>query len=518
MVILPFGDRAVLVEVASLDDVLALRELLAATRPAGVVDLVPAARTVLVRVDPRALPVAAARAWIEGTDAAASSAASTAHDVDVPIVYDGADLAETASLLDVSVDALVAAHSGAAWTVAFTGFAPGFGYLVSRDWPFDVPRLASPRTRVPAGAVGVAGEFSGAYPRETPGGWRLLGTTPARLFDPDRARAALLHPGDRVRFVPTRETALPAAPTAAAAPEPAMSARAAQTDAAFIVSAPGPLTTVQDQGRPGHLAEGVARSGAADRAALRTANRLVGNTEAAAGLEITLGGFRATAHRDLWVALAGAWGPIRLDGRPVDPLRAHRWPAGTDLEVLPFTAGIRGYLAVRGGVDAAAVLDSVATDVMAGLGPARLAAGSGIRAGDATAGEVPAEDLHPWSPPADVLDVPVAAGPRADWFTPEAQALLFDAVWSVTADADRVGIRLDGPALERTGDGELPSEGMLPGALQVPPSGRPVVLGPDGPVTGGYPVIGVVTDAGLDTLAQARPGTRIRFRHARPST
>jgi KipI family sensor histidine kinase inhibitor len=513
VVILPFGDRALLVEVASLDEVLALHARLAATRPAGVLDLVPAARTILVRVDPRALPLAAARAWIEGTDAAASINTATAADVDVPTLYDGADLAETASLLGVSVEALVAAHSAAAWTVAFTGFAPGFGYLVSPDWRFDVPRLASPRTRVPAGAVGVAGEFSGAYPRETPGGWRLLGTTAARLFDPDRARAALLHPGDRVRFVPTRASAVAAPETAA--PTPVVDAP--PTDAAFSVTAPGPLTTVQDQGRPGHLAEGVARSGAADGGALRTANRLVGNAEAAAGLEITLGGFRATAHRDVWVALAGAWGPIRLDGHPVDPLRAHQWPAGTDLEVLPFTAGIRGYLAVRGGVDAASVLDSVATDVMAGLGPMRLAAGSGIRVGDATAGEVPAEDLHPWSPPADVLDVPVAAGPRADWFTAEAQALLFDAVWSVTADADRVGIRLDGPALERVGGGELPSEGMLPGALQVPPSGRPVVLGPDGPVTGGYPVIGVVTDAGLDALAQARPGTRIRFRHARPS-
>ncbi|MDJ1114378.1 urea amidolyase family protein [Microbacterium dauci] len=507
MVILPFGDRSLLAEVASLDEVLALHARLAATRPAGVVDLVPAARTVLVRVDPSALPVSAARAWIEGADATPAEADRSATPlVEVPIVYDGVDLADVASLLGVSTDALAAEHAAADWTVAFTGFAPGFGYLVSADWRHDVPRLSTPRTRVPAGAVGVAGEFTGAYPRETPGGWRLLGTTPAQLFDPARSRAALLHPGERVRFVPTRATAFGAADART---------DAAPARAAVDVVAAGPLTTIQDQGRPGHLAEGVARSGAADRAALRTANRLVGNVESAAGLEVTVGGFRATARTDLWVAVAGAWGPIRIGGREVDPFRAHRWPAGADLEVGAFTAGIRGYVAIRGGVAASPVLDSRATDVMAGLGPARLAAGDGLALADETAGEVPPEDLHPWTPPGDALDVPVAAGPRADWFTAEARALLFDAVWSVTADADRVGLRLDGPALERIRHGELPSEGMLPGALQVPPSGRPVVLGPDGPVTGGYPVIAVITDDGLDALAQARPGTRVRFRHAR---
>ncbi|WP_394289551.1 biotin-dependent carboxyltransferase family protein, partial [Microbacterium sp.] len=123
--------------------------------------------------------------------------------------------------------------------------------------------------------------------------------------------------------------------------------------------------------------------------------------------------------------------------------------------------------------------------------------------------------LHPWGPPPAALAIPLAPGPRADWFSPQAYAQLFDAVWSVSADADRVGIRLDGPPLVRTHPGELPSEGMVPGAVQVPPNGLPVVLGPDGPVTGGYPVIAVVTDAGRDLLAQARPGSRVRFRPAR---
>lgn len=205
--LLAMGDRAVLAELDGLADVLALHARLSSTRPDGVVDLVPAARTVLVTVDARVLSIAAARAWIRRCARAASGASApagrTGHAV-LGIRYDGPDLAETAALLHMSVEWLVAAHRQAVWTVAFTGFAPGFGYLVSPDWPRDVPRLETPRTRVPAGAVGLAAGFTGAYPRATPGGWRLIGTLDpadtAALFDPDAAAPALLAPGTRVRF------------------------------------------------------------------------------------------------------------------------------------------------------------------------------------------------------------------------------------------------------------------------------------------------------------------------------
>lgn len=566
--ILPFGDRALLAEVADLGAMLSLHGRLAASRPAGVVDLVPAARTVLVVVDPAVLSLAAARAWIAGGEGAggaggagvtdAADAAPTGPLVELPIVYDGADLAETAALLGLDAAELAARHAAAEWSVAFTGFAPGFGYLVSADWPFPVPRLDRPRSRVPAGAVGLAGPFTGAYPRSSPGGWRLIGTTSAVLFDPAAATPALLQPGTRVRFRPApalpasapapAAPALPAsapapathapasAPSPTARPRPctetpearrgigaATTSRRAGTPAGRIrVLTPGPLATVQDQGRPGALAAGVAVSGAADRAALRIANRLVGTDERAAGVEITLGGFRAVwdaaasgADADLWFAVTGAWGPIRLGGRAVDPYVAHPWPSGAELEIDGFDHGARAYLAVRGGIAASAVLGSRATDTLAGLGPAPLAAGATLTpAGDVT-GPVPPADLHPWGPPPGEVEVALAPGPRADWFA--SSSPLFDAVWTVSPQADRVGIRLDGPALPRVRDDELPSEGMLPGAIQVPPDARPVILGPDGPVTGGYPVIAVVTDAARDLLAQARPGTRIRFRHARPA-
>lgn len=514
------GDRALLIEVAALADVPELLARLDASRPAGVVDLVPGARTVLVRVDPAVLSLAAARTWVDaptGSDAA-SAAVPQPRVVELEVTYDGPDLAETAALLDVAEGELVRRHLAAHWTVAFTGFAPGFGYLISPDWPYDVPRLPSPRTRVPRGAVGLAGAFSGAYPRETPGGWRLIGTTSARLFDPDAAPPAspvLLAPGTVVRFrhapVSTRHPT--AAPHSAPAPHSPETPRDA---AALRVVEPGLLATVQDLGRPGFAALGVAPSGALDRGALRTANRLVGNVEGAAGIEVTMGGFRAVAARDLWFAVAGGWGPVRVGGREVDPYEAHPWPAGDELHLDWFAHGARAYLAVRGGLGGRSAFGSRSTDVLAGLGVSTLRAGDELVTVVDGIHPIPIADVAPWGPPQDdVLEVELAPGARADRFAASALATLFDSTWTVANDADRVGMRLDGPELSRAHGGELPSEGMVPGALQVPPSGRPTVLLADGPVTGGYPVIAVVADAFIDALAQARPGTRIRFRHAR---
>ncbi|MCR2763213.1 5-oxoprolinase/urea amidolyase family protein [Microbacterium sp. zg.B48] len=534
------GQHAVLVEVDSLDAAVALRARLEATRPPGVVDLVPAARTVLVRVDPARVPLAAVRSWVAGatTDAAAAATAD-APLVELEVGYDGADLAETAELLGVSADELVRAHAAAEWTVAFTGFAPGFGYLISPDWTFDVPRLPSPRTRVPRGAVGLAAGFTGAYPRDTPGGWRLIGTTSAALFDPDAASPVLLSPGTRVRFRPVapggRTAAAPSGGRAATAPSdnetaaapsdnetaaaPSGSARAPRPGAPGLqVLEPGLLATVQDLGRAGSASWGVAGSGALDRGALRTANRLLGNPEDAAAVEVTMGAFRAVALRDLWFAVTGAWGPIRLDGRERDPYEAHPWPAGAQLQLDWFDAGARAYLAVRGGIDAAPVLGSRASDVLAGIGRPPLRAGDALPVGAEPADAIPVAVVAPWGAPHDdEIEVALAPGPRADWFAASALSVLYEAVWTVTTDADRVGMRLDGPALARTRTDELPSEGMVPGALQVPPSGRPTILLADGPVTGGYPVLAVATDAALDLLAQARPGARVRFRHARPA-
>jgi biotin-dependent carboxylase-like uncharacterized protein len=272
----------------------------------------------------------------------------------------------------------------------------------------------------------------------------------------------------------------------------------------------GPLATVQDLGRPGLAALGVGASGAADRRALRLANRLVGNPDGAAAIEVTLGGFAARFDALTRVAVAGA--PCRGVAMHA-PLYL---PAGGELRMGPAEAGLRTYLAVAGGVDVPAVLGSRATDTLARLGPERLREGDRLPVGRA-GGEGPGVDAAPVPPPDPDPVLRITPGPREDWFTAAALRALAETAWEVTSDADRVGIRLDGPRLERRADcaeRELPPEGMVEGALQVPPSGRPVLFLADHPVTGGYPVVAIVRAADLPAAAQVRPGATVRFRRA----
>jgi KipI family sensor histidine kinase inhibitor len=195
--VLPCGDRALLVEVDG-SAVAALRAALERSPLPGQVDLVPAARTVLVLLDrpPTDLDVATLRrATLESGPEEGVGAV-----VELAVVFDGPDLGEVAELTGRSVPELVEQLTAVELTVAFGGFAPGFGYLTGLPEELQVPRRATPRTRVPAGSVGLAGPYAGAYPRESPGGWQLVGRTDAVLFDVDRDPPALLVPGARVRF------------------------------------------------------------------------------------------------------------------------------------------------------------------------------------------------------------------------------------------------------------------------------------------------------------------------------
>ena len=197
--ILPYGDHALLVELDDLDSVLALFRGLAATRPSGVVELVPAARTVAVVVDPRILSLSGTRGWIERSEPLDANDVEE-REVVIDVRYDGEDLAEVARLTGLTESDVVAFHTGTPWRVAFGGFAPGFAYLVGDGATLDVPRRETPRTAVPSGSVGLAGVFSGVYPRSSPGGWQLIGRTDAALWDETADPPALLRPGTVVRF------------------------------------------------------------------------------------------------------------------------------------------------------------------------------------------------------------------------------------------------------------------------------------------------------------------------------
>ncbi|MEV8632249.1 biotin-dependent carboxyltransferase family protein [Streptosporangium sp. NPDC051023] len=284
------------------------------------------------------------------------------------------------------------------------------------------------------------------------------------------------------------------------------------------VIAPGPYATVQDLGRPGYGHLGVPCSGAADAPSLRLANRLVGNPEDAAGIELTFGGARLRFDAGAWVAITGAACPLEFVVRGTtvrQGMHAPFWvPAGGELRVAIPPAGLRTYLAVRGGLETPVVLGSRSTDSLCGLGPPPLRAGTVLPVGP-TRGLPPlTTDAVPPCPAREVLGV--VAGPRDDWFVPGALAGLCAEPYVVSQDSNRVGVRLSGARLERARGEELPSEGVVTGAVQVPPDGQPIVFLADHPPTGGYPVIAVLTSACLAAAAQLRPGDQVRFRLEHP--
>jgi biotin-dependent carboxylase-like uncharacterized protein len=281
----------------------------------------------------------------------------------------------------------------------------------------------------------------------------------------------------------------------------------------LTVLAPGPLATVQDRGRAGYAGIGVPRSGAADAAAAALANRLVGNLDGAATVEVTAGGLRVRAERALLVAVTGAPAAVTVDGRAAPFGAPFTLGAGAELALGTPPVGLRTYLAVRGGFDVRPVLGSRSTDTLSGLGPAPLAAGDRLPVGDLR-GEEPFVDVAPVRAPSSAPVLRVLQGPRRDWLDRAAWTQLTTRPWTVTTNSNRVGLRLDGPRLARARDDELPSEGLVPGALQVPPDGAPVLFLADHPVTGGYPVLAVVITADLPAAAQLRPGDTLTFRLA----
>lgn len=514
----PMGDHALLVGCADLEEVLALDAALRAAPLAGQRDLQPAERSLLVVLDgPRRVASAAATLRsLRPPPRVARDLRAVALDV----VYDGPDVEDVARLTGLSRDAVVAAHAGAAWTAAFAGFAPGFVYLVG-DFP-PVPRRDSPRTAVPAGSVAVGGAYSAVYPRRSPGGWHLLGRTDAVLWDAAADVPSLVRPGDLVTFRPVRATvpARGSAHAGTAPPSPPAHPAPPGGSATLTVLSPGLSTLVEDLGRPGRRDLGVAPGGAADRASARRANRLVGNARSAAVLETVLGGLTLRAEVPAVVALTGAARVLVVERAGVVRERTADAPvalaAGDVARVAAPPVGLRSYVAVRGGVAAAPDLGSRSRDVLAGLGPAPLAAGDPLTAGDAVVGAVgePEPAPLPDEPRAAaggsrVARVRVVAGP--DGLGTGSASALAAQDWVVGDAADRVGVRLSGTPLATDGAGERPSAGVVAGAVQVPPSGEPVVFGVDHPVTGGYPVVAVVVDADLDRLAQLRPGDRVRF-------
>jgi biotin-dependent carboxylase-like uncharacterized protein len=413
----------------------------------------------------------------------------------IDVVYDGEDLGELARDIGHSVDEVIELHLAREYEVEVLGFLPGFAYLGELDPALQRPRRATPRKRVPAFSVGIAGRYTGVYPSASPGGWHLLGTAGAvRLFDPCSDAPVLLQPGDRVRFRRVERHA----------PARVEEANDRNREGCLEVITSPPHATIQDLGRPGRRGQGIPSGGAWDVETHIATNRALGNPDTCATLELPLDRFRGRVAKDVWYSVDGE-----------EPVRA---TAGDIVEVLPNERAVR-YLGIEGGFDGDEVLGSRATLLVAGLGGLD---GRRVRKGDwldreqdrgpKTEDRKPkTEDRRPKTEDGDAI-IHVLPGPHLDRFTAGAFDRLLEMELTVSPLLDRTGTRLDGgklPRLDQDAGAPMP---MLRGAIQVSTDGTPIVLGPDAATTGGYPVIAVVRRDAQSELARLRPGARLRLR------
>ena len=477
----------------------------------GIRDIVPTYRSVAIHFDPfvaspSRLRDALTRAVREGQEVYEGRL------IEVPVMYGGEhgpDLAEVAQLAGLSTDEVIDRHLANDYRVFMFGFMPGFAYLGSVDDAIASPRRATPRLKVPAGSVGIAGRQTGVYPFDSPGGWQVIGRTSVRMFDAAKPVPALCAPGDRVRFVRDSGTTVPTP-----APE---TGRSSQAGAQLTVLRHGLLTTIQDGGRWGHQAEGVPVAGALDVGSARRANAMVGNDRDAAVLETTLLGPELRVEADVTFAVAGADLGVALDGRPLPLNTVVQGRAGSTLAFGQRRAGGRAYVAFRGGIDVPLVLGSRAThtrSAMGGLDGRPLRAGDrlGLGTGPQDASLEPVAHVAPLSAAGQPMTLRVLPGPQREWFDDAALDTLEQTTFTVDPQSDRMGLRLSSTAqIPRRAAGEMISDATFPGAVQVPPSGQPILLLADRPTTGGYPQIAVVISADLSLAGQLVPGDRVRF-------
>jgi KipI family sensor histidine kinase inhibitor len=513
------GDSGLLLELAEVIDAkvnaraIAIAAALRRELPRGVRDVVSTYRTVAVHFDPLSVDVDVVRTAIERASAAPAADVS-GKTVDVPVQYGGdagPDLADVAAFAGVTTEAAVARHSGVPYRVFMLGFLPGFAYMGTVDTTIAMPRRDTPRVRVPAGSVGIAGPQTGVYPRESPGGWRLIGRTNARVFDAARDGTCLFAPGDVVRFMPSDRLNFDQAHATSGVSPAGERERASRH---VTVVRPGLFTTIQDRGRWGHQSNGVPVGGALDRVSHRAANALVGNDASAAALEVTLVGPELRFESDAVIAIAGADLGARIDGADVKvhtPVLCRR---GTVLRFGERRSGSRAYVAVDGGIDVEPVLGSRATSVVCGLGGLdgrALLAGDRLPLGAPTRPERARRAVDAPPMPRGGARIRVLPGPHEDFFPAQAFDYLQRARFVVTPRSDRMGYRLEGERLPRLAGREMISDAAFTGGIQVPSSGEPILLMADRQTTGGYPQIATVITADLPLAGQLAPGDWIEF-------
>jgi KipI family sensor histidine kinase inhibitor len=481
---------------------MALAAKVSGKRTRGLLDVIPGARTLFVLFDPHLLDRESLARKLKRAAEDSSAPPPESRLFRFPVAYGGEhgpDLESLARDHGLDPQEVARRHAGAEYTVAFLGFSPGFAYLTGLPADLSTPRRDSPRPRVAAGSVAIGGEYTAVYPEEFPGGWRLIGRSPVRLFDPSASPPALLRAGDRVRFEPIGEEEL-GRRLAANAGKPAASAGVDGLPL-FGTIATGLFTSVQGAARHGLGACGVPAGGAMDTNALERGNSIVGNPSTAAALELTLSGPELRALDDAVVCVTGADLQARWNGKLVDPDAPVEVKAGDHLSFGYARSGARAYLCVAGGL----------VERRPGEPLRRLARGEVVL----RARSHSQREARPYPRRGAPTDGPrtlrVLAGPQSTSFPPAGSDVFFSATYRVSPESDRRGIRLDGPPIELRRAPDIAPEGTALGAIQVPASGLPIVLGPDRPVTGGYAKIATVIARDWPLLAQSPPGTAVRF-------
>lgn len=431
-------------------------------------------------------------------------------DVTIDVVYGdtyGEDLTKVSAFTGFAVDDVITLHASASYTVGAVGFSPGFTYLIGLPPELAVPRRSSPRLHVPSGSVGIGGSQTGVYALPSAGGWNLIGRSPTTLFDPGADEPVRLKLGDTVRF----------RPVASATFEDDHGRPAARGDGPVEVISPGMHTTLQDLGRYGYGRSGFATEGAADRAALVAANRLVGNPDGMAALECTLVGPHLRFQRRMRFGLAGADLGALLNGRPISPGRTFETMPGDELTFRrdPRSHGARAYLAVHGGFDVPLVLGSASTDLTARIGGWH---GRALVRGDRL--PVGQQQVPVWTPGVDPVSIRgnvttepfrVVPGPQRERFDDAVWDRLMSEPFTVSDEANRVGIRLLGPDLIPQDTADMVSEGLVTGSIQVTSAGQAIVMLPGHATIGGYTKLATVIGKDWDRLGQLAPGDQIRF-------
>jgi KipI family sensor histidine kinase inhibitor len=530
------GERALLIGVA---DPAAARRLVRAVNASGlshVAEVVGGLATVLVVFDAsehdperhrsRLLQLAqlttqplglAGAEGGDGGDSAEGAEGAEGSLLVIPSVFEGPDLGEVAAAAGCTSETVVELFTATTFTVNVVGFAPGFAYLGGLPEELrQIPRRPRPRALVPAGSIALAHGHAAVYPAPSPGGWQLIGHTDTRLFTPWAAPYARLAPGDRVRF--STEVEAPAAPSDSwwpARAAPPVTTYPATARPVFEVVESGLRTVLQDAGRRGVAALGVPDAGPADPDSFQLANRLVGNRVGAAALEVTARGPTLRCLGTTFVAVVGASPDLRLQGQPVAPGRVVPIAEGHVLAVGVVRGGLRTYVAVAGGFLGPGVLGSCSSDQLSGLGPGPIGQGAQLWAGvmEPPLGDHLAADLFVATDDGVPTTLRVVPGPHPEQFAPGAFESLAATRFTVDADSNRVGLRLrrDAPTVPVpvAAGPELDSQGMVTGAIQVPPNGEPVILLNDHATLGGYPVVAVVAAVDHGVLGQCAPGSAV---------